>query len=146
MLRLVLEVLELTHGYVRHGGKRNRRQQRDRMVTFAEFAASMGARSLGQVGGRHVIEYWRRHRSLSPSTAYNHWLAICTLWELAGKAGKPPRPRVAEADVGAYPPRIVASGSQIETTAGADPDDLTAQDSVSIPFPGRKSAEGGEKS
>lgn len=109
MLRLVCEVRTLTDGYVRHGGKDNRKQQRARMLALAEVAASMGARSIGQVGGRHVIEYWRRNRGLSATTAYNHWLAFCALWELAGKAGKPPRLRTTTLDTGSAA-RIKSSG------------------------------------
>lgn len=109
MLQLIREVRALADGYVRHGGKDNRKQQRARMLAFAELAAGMGARSVGQVGGRHVIEYWRHHRSLTESTAYNHWLALCALWELAGKAGKPPRPRSTDPDASLLQRRIVVS-------------------------------------
>ena len=92
MLEIVKEVERLTRAYVRKGGKDNRRQQRNRMIVFAEFAAGTGARSLGQIGKRQVIEYWKSHRNLAPSTAYSHWLAIRELWKLAGIAGEPPRP------------------------------------------------------
>lgn len=93
-MKLIREVQALTHGYVRKGGKDNRRQQRARMISFAEHCAEMGAESLGQVGKRHVISYWKANRALAPRTAYNHWLAIRELWRLAGKPGDPPRPRL----------------------------------------------------
>ncbi|GAB6051156.1 hypothetical protein JCM16106_20120 [Hydrogenophilus islandicus] len=96
-MRLIREVERLTRGYVRKGGKDNRRQQRARMLAFAEACARMGANSLGQVGKRHVVAYWKAHRDLAPATLYAHWLAIRELWRLAGKAGDPPRP-IAEAD------------------------------------------------
>ena len=88
------EVWSLTHEYARKGGKGNRRQQRGRMLAFAAHAATLGAQSLGQVGRRHVISYWKTHRALAPTTAYHHWLALCELWRLAGKTDEPPRPRV----------------------------------------------------
>lgn len=91
-MNLVYAVNKLTHAYACKGGKTNRRQQRKRMQAFAKHAANMGANSLGQVGARHVINYWKINRSLSPATAYNHWLAIRELWQLADKSGEPPRP------------------------------------------------------
>jgi len=51
------------------------------------------AHSLGEVGARHVILYWRATRDLSDATRYNHWLALRILWWLAGKAQEPPAPR-----------------------------------------------------
>lgn len=95
-MRLLKEVEALTHAYVRKGGKDNRRQQRARMLAFAEHAAASGAHSVGQLGKEHVIAYWKSHRELAASTAYSHWLAIRELWHLAGKAGEPPRPRAEE--------------------------------------------------
>lgn len=91
-MKIVIEVQQLTNGYVRKGGKDNRRQQRARMIAFAEFCASLGVNSLGQVGKNHVIQYWKTNRNLAESTAYSHWLAIRSLWELLGKPGSPPKP------------------------------------------------------
>lgn len=92
-MSLVREVEMLSHAYARKGGKDNRRQQRARMIAFATHAEAMGARSMAQVGKAHVIGYWKAHRELTPSTAYNHWLALCVLWKLANKAGTPPEPK-----------------------------------------------------
>ena len=94
-MKLIKEAEFLTRGYGRTGGKDNRRQQRARMLAFAEHCAAMGAHSLGQVGRNHVISYWKIHRALAPPTAYSHWLAIRELWRLAGKPGEPPEPRTA---------------------------------------------------
>lgn len=93
MGRLVEQVRHLTSGYARKGGKDNRQQQRQRMIAFAVHAESLGACDLGQVGGRHVVTYWRQRRHLEPMTLYSHHRAIVTLWQLAGKPGLPPRPR-----------------------------------------------------
>lgn len=92
MKKIVIELQKLTNGYVKKGGKDNRRQQRARMIAFAEFCASLGVNSLGQIGKNHVIQYWKTNRNLAESTAYSHWLAIRSLWELSGKAGEPPKP------------------------------------------------------
>nr|AFN66378.1 hypothetical protein pM02_c6_31 [uncultured bacterium] len=94
-MKLLKEIEALAHGYSRKGGKDNRRQQRARMLAFGEHCAAMGADSLGQLGARHVISYWRSNRDLGDRTLYAHWLAVRQLWQLAGKGCEPPRPRLA---------------------------------------------------
>jgi len=91
-MSLVYEVERLTRTFACKGGKANRRLQRKRMVEFAKHAQTLGATSIHQVGKRHVIHYWKQNRTLENSTAYNHWLAIKILWQLASKAGEPPMP------------------------------------------------------
>jgi len=95
-MSLVYEVERLTRSFACKGGKTNRRLQRKRMIEFAKHAQTLGAKSMHQVGKRHVISYWREHRSMAKSTVYNHWLALCILWELAGKHGQPALPRQME--------------------------------------------------
>ena len=94
-MRLQQQVQGLARGYVSKGGKDNRRQQFARMMAFASHAEALGAHEIAQVGGRHVVDYWRALRAsggLADSTLYSHWLAIRELWGLAGKPGEPPRP------------------------------------------------------
>lgn len=91
-MKIVQEVEQLTRSYVRKGGKTNRRQQRARILAFADFCGQQGQNSLGQVGKAHVISYWKATKHLSDSTRYNHWRALVTLWGLAGKSGEPPKP------------------------------------------------------
>ena len=93
-MKLLQEVENLTRGYVRKGGKDNRRQQRARMLAFAVFCAGEGVHSLAQAGAAHVIRYWRATRHLSNATRYNHWRALCVLWVLCGKSVEPPQPHV----------------------------------------------------
>ena len=105
-MNLQQQLQQLTRAYVRKGGKDNRRQQTARMMAFAEHAEGLGAREIGQVGGRHVVSYWRAIRAsggLADSTLYGHWLAIRELWRLAEKAGDPPRPRQQEGEQAATP-------------------------------------------
>lgn len=97
-MKILQEVEILSRGYVRKGGKDNRRQQRARMFAFAESCAGEGAHSLAQVGAAHVIRYWRANRHLSDATRYNHWLALCVLWALCGKPADPPKPNVVRID------------------------------------------------
>ena len=95
-MRLTHQVEQLSDAYVRKGGKDNRRQQRARMIAFAAHCEAAGAREMGQVGGKHVVSYWRALRAsggLADATLYAHWLAIRELWRLYGKPGDPPRPR-----------------------------------------------------
>ncbi|MDD0812860.1 hypothetical protein PSQ20_21135 [Curvibacter sp. RS43] len=94
-MKLRFQVEQLAHTYARKGGRDNRQQQVARMVAFAEHAEGLGAVDIGQVGGRHVVSYWRMLRAkseLADNTLYAHWLAIRSLWHLAGKVGDPPRP------------------------------------------------------
>jgi hypothetical protein len=92
MGRLVEQVQTLARGYVRKGGKMNRKQQAARMVAFASHCEGLGAVEMGQVGANHVLSYYRATAALNASTRYNHYRALVTLWQLAGKAGLPPEP------------------------------------------------------
>lgn len=85
------EVLYLTRNYVKSGGKDNRRQQLKRILAFTKFCHDNGAATLQQIGKRHVMSYYRHNKHLSYATLYNHFLAIATLFDLAGKK-EPPRP------------------------------------------------------
>ena len=94
-MKLQQQVQELTRGYARKGGKDNRHQQIARMTAFASHCESLGAVQMDQVGGKHVVRYWKALRAsggLADSTLYSHWLAIRELWRLAGKPGEPPKP------------------------------------------------------
>ena len=80
-------------GYDRHGGKKSRREQIEKACKFCDWAQQhCQVGHLGQLGGAHVIRYWRAHRDLADGTLYHYWLAFCVLWRFAGKAGKPPKP------------------------------------------------------
>lgn len=115
-MKLQQQVQHLAHAYTRKGGKQNRRQQAARMMAFAAHCEAHGASEMGQVGGRHVVSYWKALRAadgLADSTLYSHWLAIRELWDLAGKPGEPPRPFKA----GEQP----AGGARPEEGGGAQP-------------------------
>ena len=92
MGRLVEQVQALARGYVRKGGKTNRKQQAARMMAFAAHCEGLGAVEMGQVGSNHVLRYYRATAALSASTRYNHYRALVILWRLAGKPGLPPEP------------------------------------------------------
>lgn len=108
MGQLVEQVKTLGRGYIRKGGKDNRRQQAARMAAFAAFCEAQGCREIGQVGARHVVRYWIAHRHLAPSTRYAHYLSLKTLWQLAGKPGVPPVPIVPDSEMTTRLPRSTA--------------------------------------
>jgi DNA-binding transcriptional regulator YdaS (Cro superfamily) len=90
---LASQVRSLAHAYVRGGSKTNRRLQVGRMLKFVAFVEDAERlHNLHEIGHRHIINFWKGHRDLAPKTAHDYWLALCALWRLAGKSGKPPRP------------------------------------------------------
>lgn len=93
MYPIVKEVSRLTLPYVRKGGHKNRKIQRSRMLIFAQFCgAKMGAKSLAQVGQRHVNIFWKQEvENKAESTRYAYFLCLCELFELAEKP-EPKRP------------------------------------------------------
>lgn len=94
MSKLTNQIKVLSNGYVRKGGKQNRKQQQKRMLAFGIFCSAEGATSIGQVGAKHVIRYWKSESMLdkSDATRLQHYYALKSLWELAGKHGSPPKP------------------------------------------------------
>ena len=121
-MKLQQQVQTLARAYVRKGGKDNRRQQAARMMAFAAHAEGLGASEMGQVGGKHVVSYWKALRAsggLADSTLYSHWLAIRELWRLAGKPGEPPRPlKTEEQQAGGSRP-VEGGGPQAHGGQGA---------------------------
>ena len=94
-MSLIRQVEQATHAWAAKGHKANRARQRRMMYRFASHAEALGAHEIAQIGGRHVVDYWRALRAsggLADSTLYSHWLAIRELGGLAGKPGEPPRP------------------------------------------------------
>ena len=80
-------------GYDRQGGKNNRRQQLKRAASVCDWVQrNCQVHHLGQLGGRHIVQFWKAHANLADSTKYSYWLALRQLWRCAGKAGDPPRP------------------------------------------------------
>jgi len=86
------DVTKVSRDFVRRGGKQNRRKQFSRMLSFAAYCeARCPGISLAQVGGRHVIGYYKSLQHLSWTTREAHYYAIASLFQLAGKSS-PPRP------------------------------------------------------
>jgi len=108
MGRLVEQVQALARGYVRKGGKTNRKQQAARMMAFAAHCEGLGAVEMSQVGPNHVLSYYRATAALSASTRYNHYRALVILWQLAGKPGLPPAPAASGSTVATRLPQPTA--------------------------------------
>ena len=96
MSTLSKQVIGLSRRYVSKGSKENRRRQLRRILLFVEWLETQEpGRDLAQLGKRHIINFWQAHRHLTDKTRYEYWLALCVLWKLMEKPGKPPRPFVA---------------------------------------------------
>jgi len=93
-MNLLQEVEYLSHQYARLGGKKNRKMQRKRMIKFAKFVEKLGCKKKGSMGRKHVVLYFKSIQNFKEKTQYNHWLALCELWKLLEKTGKPPRPQI----------------------------------------------------
>lgn len=96
MGKLVKEIRELTFGWIKKGGKTGRREQVRIMIAFATDIENLGPISMGQVGKKQVIQYWKANRHLSDATLMSRWYAIKHLWILAEKSGEPPKPRLSK--------------------------------------------------
>lgn len=93
MSTLVNQLQKLAHNYVRRGAKANRRQQLGRMIKFLEFVEETERpHNLHEIGKRHVVLFWKTHRTMADKTANGYWLSLCELWRLTEKMGTPPKP------------------------------------------------------
>lgn len=89
-----LDQLWLKSGFGRRGGKGNRRLQKQRLSVFVSYCASKwGLKSLGQLGRKHVENFFISRWDLSDKTKSHYWYAIRVLWVLLGKADLPPKPQ-----------------------------------------------------
>lgn len=74
--------------YRRKGGKKSRRNTAARIE---RFITAIG-RPPEQIGTRQVYEFYEKQQ-FAPSTARDYHYAVCQLWTMIGRNGKPPRPR-----------------------------------------------------
>jgi hypothetical protein len=88
-----LDDLWLKSGFGRRGGKQNRRLQKQRLSVFVTYCASnWSLKSLGQLGKKHVENFFVSRWDLTAKTKSHYWYALRVLWELLGKAELPPKP------------------------------------------------------
>lgn len=87
--RINLEINELTHNYKRKGGKKNRKQQVQRMHYFANWVNSNFARigTVHRIGKRHVKAFMNSHSHFSETTLWRGYrYAIADLFALLNRA------------------------------------------------------------
>lgn len=88
-----LDQLWLKSGFGRRGGKANRRLQKQRLTVFITYCSEKwGLKSLGQLGRKHVENFFVSRWDLAPKTKQHYWYALRILWVLLGKVELPPRP------------------------------------------------------
>lgn len=88
-MSLEREVAELMRAWARKGGKKNRRVQLKRLLMFAREldATPGGPRSLGEVGRRQAIRWYRslERKGRSRTTVGAHAYALRALWSRLGR-------------------------------------------------------------
>lgn len=81
------------HLYLRTGGKKNHRNQAEKMKCFCRDIQKQNSKikSLGQIGRKQVSEFWRRKEGLALTTKTAYYYAICYIWcDILGRPSKPP--------------------------------------------------------
>lgn len=90
-----LEKLWIQSGFGRRGGKGNRRLQKQRIMVFITYCmVQWDIRSVGQIGKKHVEQFYSSRWDLSAKTKMHYWYAFRVLWSLLGKIDQPPKPRI----------------------------------------------------
>lgn len=88
------QIDKLAHQYKRHGGKRNRDQQVQRLKTGCRWIAHHHRLThLDQIGRRQIIDFYSSHRAtLTYKTLTGYFYAFMVLWGWLGRSSEPPRP------------------------------------------------------
>jgi hypothetical protein len=89
MMRDKLELL--FSEYKRHGSKRNRAAQMQRVRAVMQH---VGVYHPEQLGNDHIYDFYRylALNETAERTIYYYWLALCVLWQLLKRPKKPPKP------------------------------------------------------
>lgn len=92
--KLAQSAREQAHGYVRKGGKENRRKQVNRLCLALDWIAAEfpGCKGLDQIGRKQVWKFYEAHAQLAPKTLNDYGYAFRLLWELLSRTGDPPFP------------------------------------------------------
>jgi hypothetical protein len=88
----MIDKLELLFSeYKRHGSKRNRAAQMQRVRAVMRHA---GVYHPEQLGNRQVLDFFRYlfERGKSDRTQYYYWLALKVVWQLLKRPNMPPKP------------------------------------------------------
>ncbi|CDT97081.1 conserved hypothetical protein [Vibrio coralliirubri] len=93
MTRMEYEINRAIHLYLRTGGKKNRKNQAEKMSSFCRYVQrhNPAIKSIGQIGRKQVAEFWRSKSELAPSTKTAYYYAICYIWnQVLGRRSTPP--------------------------------------------------------
>lgn len=92
-----IEALADESGYLRHGGKGNRRKQLKRLVTAVTWIIDQHAdmKSVHQIGRGQIIDYYREldRQRRAYKTKMDYFRTFCLLWAWLDRTGEPPRPK-----------------------------------------------------
>ncbi|KII79256.1 hypothetical protein PL18_02540 [Vibrio renipiscarius] len=94
MTKMEFELNQALHLFLRTGGKKNRRNQAEKMRSFCREIQKQDPKisSLGQIGRKQVNEFWRRNNHLAPSTKLAYYYAINHIWQnILRRASSPPK-------------------------------------------------------
>lgn len=93
MTKMELELKQALHLYQRTGGKKNRKNQAEKMLSFCRDIQRHDPKlkSIGQIGRKHVSGFWYRKDRLAPSTKLAYYYGICYLWcKIIKRSSVPP--------------------------------------------------------
>ncbi|NOI07372.1 hypothetical protein [Vibrio alginolyticus] len=92
MTKMELELKQALHLYQRTGGKKNRKNQAEKMLSFCRDIQRHDPKlkSIGQIGRKHVSGFWRRKACLASSTKLAYLYAIDYIWKIILKRHSSP--------------------------------------------------------
>lgn len=93
MTKMEIELKQALHLYLRSGGKKNRKNQAEKMRAFCKDIRKQNPQinSLGQIGRKQVCTFWRRKENIAASTKLAYFYAIRHIWkEILKRSSEPP--------------------------------------------------------
>lgn len=95
MTRMEFEIRSKSDVYLRHGGKKSRKARIKRLISACEDIETneKGIKTLGQIGRRHIYQFYARHNDLSKTTLMDYYYAFVYAWQdILKRSSKPPKP------------------------------------------------------
>lgn len=75
--------------FLRHGGKKNRRNVVRIINKVAVYAE---VKSIDNLGRKHIVRFYKGHAHRSDGTLRNYFYAMQKLYRMLGRPGQPPKP------------------------------------------------------
>lgn len=95
MTRMEYEINSNSGVYLRHGGKTARKARVKRLISACEDIEmnEKGVNTLGQIGRRHIHQFYARSNHLSKTTLMDYYYTFVYLWQdILKRSSKPPKP------------------------------------------------------